>query len=360
MGAAGGCRRPPLSGRRFGTRLGGAAAAPRRPLAAAALGARGDPRRRRGARRAGRPRAGARRRGRRPGGRAAPLRRGHRGAARPARRGRGAPRAARPAEAQARRHDRGGARARRGVPPPARRAGGRRGGARGRRGASSRPPAPSSPSWPAGCAPRGARRPARWRSAVVERLAGLAMEGASFEARVTERDGYGPTGGDEVEFLIAPNPGVPAGPLRETASGGELSRVMLALMGVAAEAGPAHAGLRRGRRRHRRPDRPRGRRAAARARGRPPDHLHHPPAADRLARRPPLHDRQGHVGRHRPHHRHPPRARRRRRRARAHARRRGRRRRRPPPRPRAAQGGVTERTAAARALDWPGRRIANA
>ena len=53
------------------------------------------------------------------------------------------------------------------------------------------------------------------------------------------RDGYGPSGGDEVEFLIAPNPGVPAGPLRETASGGELSRVMLALMGVAAEAGPA-------------------------------------------------------------------------------------------------------------------------
>jgi DNA repair protein RecN (Recombination protein N) len=75
--------------------------------------------------------------------------------------------------------------------------------------------------------------------AVVERLAGLAMEGATFEARVAERDGYGPTGGDEVEFLIAPNPGVPAGPLRETASGGELSRVMLALMGVAAEAGPA-------------------------------------------------------------------------------------------------------------------------
>ena len=74
---------------------------------------------------------------------------------------------------------------------------------------------------------------------MVERLAALAMDGASFEARVAPRDGYGPTGGDEVEFLIAPNPGVPAGPLRETASGGELSRVMLALMGVAAEAGPA-------------------------------------------------------------------------------------------------------------------------
>jgi DNA repair protein RecN (Recombination protein N) len=73
---------------------------------------------------------------------------------------------------------------------------------------------------------------------VVERLAALAMEGASFEASLAPRDGYGPTGGDEVDFLIAPNPGVPAGPLRETASGGELSRVMLALMGVAAEAGP--------------------------------------------------------------------------------------------------------------------------
>jgi DNA repair protein RecN (Recombination protein N) len=74
--------------------------------------------------------------------------------------------------------------------------------------------------------------------AVAERLAGLAMEGATFEARVTDRDGYGLTGGDDVEFVIAPNPGVPAGPLREIGSGGELSRVMLALMGVAAEAGP--------------------------------------------------------------------------------------------------------------------------
>jgi DNA repair protein RecN (Recombination protein N) len=33
--------------------------------------------------------------------------------------------------------------------------------------------------------------------------------------------------------MIAPNPGVPAGPLREIASGGELSRVMLAIMSVA-------------------------------------------------------------------------------------------------------------------------------
>jgi DNA repair protein RecN (Recombination protein N) len=72
--------------------------------------------------------------------------------------------------------------------------------------------------------------------AVRERLAELAMEGATFEAALSEREGYGPSGGDEVEFLIAPNPGVPAGPLRETASGGELSRVMLAIMGAAAQA----------------------------------------------------------------------------------------------------------------------------
>jgi DNA repair protein RecN (Recombination protein N) len=38
--------------------------------------------------------------------------------------------------------------------------------------------------------------------------------------------------------LIAPNPGVPAAPVRETASGGELSRVMLALMSVASTGGP--------------------------------------------------------------------------------------------------------------------------
>ena len=75
--------------------------------------------------------------------------------------------------------------------------------------------------------------------AVAGALAGLAMEGAAFTAQVAPRVDAGPHGGDEVEFLIAPNPGVPAGPLRDTASGGELSRVMLALMSVAAQAGPA-------------------------------------------------------------------------------------------------------------------------
>jgi DNA repair protein RecN (Recombination protein N) len=78
-----------------------------------------------------------------------------------------------------------------------------------------------------------ARRAAapRLARAVRERLAELAMDGAAFEIVVEARD-PGPTGADAVEFLIAPNPGVAAAPVREIASGGELSRVMLALMGV--------------------------------------------------------------------------------------------------------------------------------
>ncbi|UGS37105.1 DNA repair protein RecN [Capillimicrobium parvum] len=84
---------------------------------------------------------------------------------------------------------------------------------------------------------RAAAGPALAES-VRERLAALAMEGASFEVALADRE-PGPAGADAVEFLIAANPGVPAGPLRDIASGGELSRVMLALMGVANEEGGA-------------------------------------------------------------------------------------------------------------------------
>jgi DNA repair protein RecN (Recombination protein N) len=89
-----------------------------------------------------------------------------------------------------------------------------------------------------------ARRAAapRLAAAVRERLDELAMAGAGFEVALAPRPQRGPAGDEAVEFLIAPNPGVPAGPLREIASGGELSRVMLALMGVAAEAGATGEG----------------------------------------------------------------------------------------------------------------------
>jgi DNA repair protein RecN (Recombination protein N) len=68
--------------------------------------------------------------------------------------------------------------------------------------------------------------------AVGEQLAALAMPEASFDVILEPRE-PGPAGADAVEFMIAPNPGVPTGPLREIASGGELSRVMLAIMSVA-------------------------------------------------------------------------------------------------------------------------------
>ena len=67
--------------------------------------------------------------------------------------------------------------------------------------------------------------------AVRDRLAQLALADASFEIEIaTDPADLRGGGCDRVEFLIAPNPGVAAAPLRETASGGELSRVMLALL----------------------------------------------------------------------------------------------------------------------------------
>lgn len=64
---------------------------------------------------------------------------------------------------------------------------------------------------------------------VRDRLAALAMPDAGFAVSLGEKVA-GPDGADQVEFLLAPNPGVPQAPLGDTASGGELSRVMLALL----------------------------------------------------------------------------------------------------------------------------------
>ena len=59
------------------------------------------------------------------------------------------------------------------------------------------------------------------------------MEAADFEVVIEPRDDPGPAGAERVELMLAANPGVPAVPIRQAASGGELSRVMLALMTVA-------------------------------------------------------------------------------------------------------------------------------
>ena len=73
---------------------------------------------------------------------------------------------------------------------------------------------------------------------MAEELGQLAMEGASLEVRLDAHpDGHGAAGAETVELLVATNPGMPLSPLREAASGGELSRVMLALSGLGAAAG---------------------------------------------------------------------------------------------------------------------------
>jgi DNA repair protein RecN (Recombination protein N) len=68
---------------------------------------------------------------------------------------------------------------------------------------------------------------------VGEELRALAMDGATFEVKLEPRGEVGPAGAERVEMMLAPNRGVPAAPIRDAASGGELSRLMLALMTVA-------------------------------------------------------------------------------------------------------------------------------
>ena len=67
--------------------------------------------------------------------------------------------------------------------------------------------------------------------AVAAELRGIGMGDGEFRAELRERD-PGATGADEVAFLIRPNAGLPFAPVAETASGGELSRVALAIAAV--------------------------------------------------------------------------------------------------------------------------------
>jgi DNA repair protein RecN (Recombination protein N) len=80
---------------------------------------------------------------------------------------------------------------------------------------------------------------ARFASEVTGELTALAMPHARLAAVVSPLEGGpGPFGADEVEFKLAPHPGAPALPLHKGASGGELSRVMLAIEVVFAGADP--------------------------------------------------------------------------------------------------------------------------
>jgi DNA repair protein RecN (Recombination protein N) len=76
--------------------------------------------------------------------------------------------------------------------------------------------------------------------AVTAELAPLKLEQARFTTRIdTDRSAGSPSGIDRVEFHVQTNPGTLPGPLMKVASGGELSRFLLALKVVAADRGSA-------------------------------------------------------------------------------------------------------------------------
>jgi DNA repair protein RecN (Recombination protein N) len=86
-----------------------------------------------------------------------------------------------------------------------------------------------------------ARRSAAVRldTSVSAELPPLRLDKARFVTSIEEsaEEAWGPEGMDRISFLVSTNPGSPAGALSKVASGGELSRIMLALKVVAAEPG---------------------------------------------------------------------------------------------------------------------------
>ncbi|MFL6753912.1 MAG: DNA repair protein RecN [Sphingomicrobium sp.] len=79
---------------------------------------------------------------------------------------------------------------------------------------------------------------ARLDAAVANELAPLKLDSARFRTALTQAEA-GPSGTDRVDFEVSTNPGAPFGPLTRIASGGELSRFILALKVALAEAGSA-------------------------------------------------------------------------------------------------------------------------
>ncbi len=70
---------------------------------------------------------------------------------------------------------------------------------------------------------------------ITASLQELGIEGGRLETDIQDAE-LGPSGMDRVAFMLTANPGEPAKALRQVASGGELSRIMLALKGVFADA----------------------------------------------------------------------------------------------------------------------------
>jgi len=70
---------------------------------------------------------------------------------------------------------------------------------------------------------------------IVESLQELGMKNVQFEISIEKQAAFSANGNDKLEFMISPNLGEPLKPLAQIASGGEMSRVMLALKAVMAE-----------------------------------------------------------------------------------------------------------------------------
>ncbi len=83
-----------------------------------------------------------------------------------------------------------------------------------------------------------AQAASRLDARVAEELAPLKLDSARFRTSLSGSE-PGPKGVDRVEFEVSTNPGAPFGPLIRIASGGELSRFILALKVALAEAGNA-------------------------------------------------------------------------------------------------------------------------
>ena len=75
----------------------------------------------------------------------------------------------------------------------------------------------------------------RLESAIIKELCDLEFANTGFRIDISRLDEIGPLGFDKVEFLISTNPGDPLMPLTKIASGGEISRIMLAFKRIIGE-----------------------------------------------------------------------------------------------------------------------------
>ncbi|PIE00499.1 MAG: DNA repair protein RecN [Thiothrix nivea] len=82
----------------------------------------------------------------------------------------------------------------------------------------------------------------RWKAAkklssgVSKAMQELGMQGGHFEIQVNhDKHSFSPYGQDQIEFMVSANPGQPLKPLTKVASGGELSRISLAIQMIAAQ-----------------------------------------------------------------------------------------------------------------------------